>query len=56
MGLLDIEVQGAGDRVVTGGDGLEGRLDALDLGALDLIGILIQEAEAEDAQGLRIGP
>jgi hypothetical protein len=55
VGLLDVEVQRARDRVVAAGDAVEGRGDAVDHGALDLVGVLIQEAEAEDAHRLGVG-
>jgi hypothetical protein len=45
VGLLDVEVQRARDRVVAAGNAVEGRGDAVDHGALDLVGVLIQYAE-----------
>ena len=54
MSLLDIEEERAGNRVLASRDGLEGRRDAINPGALDLVPILLQEAKAEDAEGLGV--
>ena len=55
MGLFHIEEERPGNRIFAGGDGLKGRYLAFDGRTLDLVGVLIEEREAEDAEGLRIG-
>ena len=46
VSLLQVEVEGAGDRVLTVGDVVEGRLRAVDDRALDLVLILVEERES----------
>ena len=55
MGVLDVEEQRARDRVLAVGDVLEGRRHALDRAALQLVDVLVEEAEAEDAERRRVG-
>ena len=55
MLLLHVEEERAGHAVVAAGDVLEGRVGPIDVGALDDVGVLVEEAEAEDADGGRVG-
>src|SRR5262245_53328209 len=55
MGVLHIDEEFTADRIGLVGDGVEGRFDALDLGALQLVGILFQVGIAEDAERRRVG-
>src|SRR3546814_9349855 len=55
MLLLDVEEQRARDRIVARRNLLELRLHAVDGGALDLVGVLVEEAEAEDADRIGVG-
>ena len=55
MGFLDVEVERARNRVVAVGDGVKGRCHAVDERALDLLHVLVEEAEAEDAERIRVG-
>src|SRR5690606_1105077 len=55
MRVLHIEEQRPRHAVIAGGDVLEGRLDAADPGTLKLVTVLVEEAEAEDAEGVRVG-
>src|SRR3546814_6259091 len=54
--LLHVEVQGTGYGIPAGSDVLEGRRASVDDAALQPVGILFKEAEAEDAKGVRIRP
>jgi len=51
--VLDVEVHHAGETVLAVGDVLEGRLDAAEIGALHAVTVLLEEGEAEDADGIR---
>ena len=55
MGLLDVEVEGPRHGVVAGGDGLELGCDAVNEGALELVHVLVEEAEPEDPERVRVG-
>ena len=55
MCLFHVEEERARDRVLAIGDVFEGRLHTVDIGALDLVGVLVEEAEAEDAERIGVG-
>jgi hypothetical protein len=53
--VLHVEVQGARNGVAAVRDRLEGGIDATDRAALHRVAVLVEEAEAEDAQRIRVG-
>ena len=55
MGFFDIEKQGPGYGIFAVGNGIKGGSDAVDNGALDLVGVLIEKTETENAEGIGIG-
>ena len=52
---VHIKKQRARNRIFSVSDGIKGRLDTVDIGSLDLVHVLIQKAEAENADRIRIG-
>ena len=53
MRFLGVEVERARDRIVTIGNGIERRCNAVDQRAFNLLHVLVKEAEAENAE--RVG-
>src|SRR3546814_3641500 len=54
MRLLHVEVQGSRYGILARRDVLEGRRAAVDDAALQPVGVLVEEAEAEDAESIRV--
>ena len=55
MRVLDVEIQWPGYRIAAVRDSIERGSDAVDDGALHLVGVLIQKAESEYAECVRVG-
>ena len=51
MSFFRVEKEGASDRIVIALDSVEADFDTIDCGALNLVSILVKEAETKDAKG-----
>ena len=51
MSFFSVEKEGASDRIVIALNSVEADFDTINCGALNLVSILVKEAETKDAKG-----